>query len=110
MAEKAFVKYRRLLLFWIIPGLFIFISALSISCSTSKRAQLEIEGNKIARKIEAYRETNKRLPDSLSDIGIDETLEGPIFYNKTDEGHYILWFGKELGESVTYDPVTKVWK
>lgn len=95
---------------WVIPALFIFVSALSISCFVSRRAQLEAEGNNIALKIEAYRETNKRLPDSLSDIGIEESLEGPIYYGKKDDGRYILWFGEELGESRTYDSRSKTWK
>ncbi|HXG84427.1 MAG TPA: hypothetical protein VNI84_10400 [Pyrinomonadaceae bacterium] len=50
------------------------------------------------------------MPDSLNEIGIEEKEEGPIYYEKESESRYVLWFGKQLGESATFDSDTKEWK
>ncbi len=68
------------------------------------------KGNETAAQIEKFRKEKGRLPNSLNEIGIEEKEEGPIYYEKKSESRYVLWFGKELGESVTYDSDTKEWK
>lgn len=68
------------------------------------------QGNEVVAKVEYFRSEKGRLPDSLSEVGIAETESGPIYYQKKSESKYILWFGKELGESKTYDSDTKQWK
>ncbi|MGI8641038.1 MAG: hypothetical protein ACR2MG_13975 [Pyrinomonadaceae bacterium] len=68
------------------------------------------EGNEVAVKIENFRSEKGRLPNSLTEVGIAEMESGPIYYDKKSESKYILWFGKELGESVVYDSDTKQWK
>lgn len=40
------------------------------------------QGNEIIIKIDNYKIEKGKLPESLSDIGIKETEEGPIFYKK----------------------------
>lgn len=81
---------------------------LTLACE-SRRTRLMAEGNKIIAKIEAFKQTSGHLPPSLKDINVAEKLEGPIFYEKKTETSYIVWFGEELGESVTYDSETKKW-
>ncbi len=68
------------------------------------------KGNEVVAKVENFRNEKGRLPNSLTEIGTVETESGPIYYEKKSESKYILWFGKELGESVTYDSDTKQWK
>jgi hypothetical protein len=68
-----------------------------------------VKGNEVATKIENFRKERNRLPSSLTEIGIEESENGPIFYRKESESKYILWFGKELGESVTYNSDSKQW-
>ena len=79
----------------------------NLSCSSTDKIE---KGNEAITKIENFRNKNGKLPNSLSEIGIAETESGPIYYEKKSESKYILWFGKELGESVTYDSDTKQWK
>lgn len=67
------------------------------------------QGEEVIQKIEEFKIKNHRLPISLSEIGIRETEEGPIYYNKISETKYKVWFGAELGESVSYDSETKQW-
>lgn len=66
-------------------------------------------GNEVIAMVEKFRSEKGRLPNSLSEIGIVETESGSIYYEKKSETKYIVWFGKELGESATYDSDTKEW-
>lgn len=68
------------------------------------------KGNEVVTKVENFRNEKGRLPSSLAEIGIAEAESEPIYYEKKSESKYVLWFGKELGESVTYDSDTKQWK
>ena len=81
-------------------GIFIF------ACGHEEKLK---QGNETVAKVVKFRNEKDRLPDSLSEIGIVETESGPIYYKKESDTKYIVWFGKELGESATYDSDTKKW-
>ena len=92
----------------------VLILVLSVACSSYNFCGNSDErikaGNEIIGKIEDFRKEKGRLPVSLSEIGIEEKEEGPIYYDRKSETRYILWFGTSLGESVTYDSETKKWE
>lgn len=67
------------------------------------------QGNQVIAKVEKFKNEKGRLPNNLSEIGIVETESGPIYYKKESETKYVVWFGKELGESATYDSEIKKW-
>jgi hypothetical protein len=83
------------------------ISILCFACSSNEKLQ---QGKTVVAKVENYKSKRDKLPNSLSEIGITETESGPIYYRKESESKYIVWFGKDLGESMTYDSDTKTWK
>lgn len=83
------------------------ILSLLFACSSKDKLKV---GNEVAVKVERFRNEKGRLPNSLNEIGIEETESGPIFYERENDTKYILWFGTELGESKTYDSDTKQWK
>ena len=83
------------------------LSLLIFACGANEKLK---QGNEVATKVEKFKSEKGRLPNSLTEIGIVETESGPIYYKKESETKYILWFGKELGESVVYDSDTKQWK
>jgi hypothetical protein len=90
--------------------LVLVLSVVACSCGTYLRAErLTKEGNEIVGKVESFRKDKGRLPDSLSELGIKETEGGPIYYAKKSDTKYLLWFGAELGESVSYDSDSKKW-
>jgi hypothetical protein len=84
--------------------LFSFILTILFSCDNREKI-----GNQVINKIEDYRLKNDKLPNSLTDIGIEEKEKGPIYYRKDSETDYIVWYGLTLGESRTYDSKTKTW-
>jgi hypothetical protein len=68
--------------------------------------RLRKEGNMIVEKVERFRTVHGQLPSSLSEIGVSEN---ELFYTKLNEEHYIVSYGKRLGESGYYDSRTKIW-
>jgi len=81
----------------------------ALSCSGYRESKLKKEGAAIIEKIEMFKAKNSRLPESLADIGLKETERGPLYYRKTSDTSYEIWFGAELGESVTYNSQSKTW-
>jgi hypothetical protein len=67
-------------------------------------------GEEIYGKIIQYQKTNGRLPDGLNEIGVEEKMEGPIYYQKQTDSTFIIYCGGGLGESIVFDPNTKKWK
>ena len=65
-------------------------------------------GGEIVVKIEEFRSQKKRLPNSLRDFGIVD--ESELFYTKWDSVNYFLWYGTNLGESMTYYSDSKGWE
>ncbi|MBN8837582.1 MAG: hypothetical protein J0I09_10000 [Sphingobacteriia bacterium] len=84
---------------FIVPFFLFFI----FSCS-DKREKI---GQNIYMKIIQYQKSKGHLPDKLNDIGIEEKMEGPIYYQKQTDSTFIIYYGRELGESMVFDPKTK---
>jgi len=89
---------------------FLLTTIIGFAISGCVSAEKMAKGNEAVAQIEKFRNEKGRLPNSLSEAGIVETESGPIYYRKESESKYILWFGKELGESVVYNSETKQWK
>ncbi|MEM6432162.1 MAG: hypothetical protein AAF708_23190 [Deinococcota bacterium] len=64
----------------------------------------------IIQKVDAYLEHHSTLPTSVSDLGLTASETSPAYYRKLTEGHYQVWFGTSLGESVVYDSQTERWE
>lgn len=79
---------------------------LTFACGYGEKLK---KGNEAVKKVESFKSENGRLPNSLNEIGIAETESGPVYYRKESETKYIVWFGKTLGESATYDSETQKW-
>ena len=63
----------------------------------------------IQASLESYRQQYGHYPDSISQIGLVEREEGPLYYQRESESSYILWFGTTLGESVTFNSTDRRW-
>ena len=67
------------------------------------------EGDELVLKIEKYKAHKGHLPKSIEDVGVKETMEGPLFYVRMDSVNYMVYFGTSLGESIIYYSDTKEW-
>lgn len=83
------------------------IVAVSIITASHQASDRKL-GDTVISKVEEFRRTKGRLPDSLSEAGIEGDESCPC-YCKTGDNSYIVWNGTTLGESDTYDSQTKKW-
>jgi hypothetical protein len=73
--------------------------------------KLEEKGNEIIEKIEYYVEQNGTPPDSLLEIGIDDSDDDfPFYYQKKGCYNYILSFGLSIDESKIFYSDSKRWE
>jgi len=75
------------------------------ACTNSKKA----DADAVIGKIEAFQRENSRLPESLSEVGVSEKEEGPVYYQKKNSSSYEVWYGTSLGESEVYDSIKGSW-
>jgi hypothetical protein len=78
---------------------------------TERENRLKKEANVLIKQIEFFRMKNKRLPNTIEDIGLKE-IDGidALYYTKRDSLHYMISFGMDLGESKFYYSDTKKWE
>jgi hypothetical protein len=67
------------------------------------------QANKVIASVNSFQSRNGRLPNTLADMGLEDSESGPVYYRKTSDRTYIVWFGTVLGESATYESSTKKW-
>lgn len=79
-------------------------------CSCSSETVKKAKGARVVAAVEQFRKERGRLPNSLIEIGIPETERGPVYYEKKSETRFIVWYGKTLGESMTYDSDVGRWE
>ena len=65
--------------------------------------------NKVIAAVNSYQAKNGRLPESLSEVGIEDPDSLDVYYRKTSDSTYVVWFGTVLGESAAYESSTKSW-
>jgi hypothetical protein len=66
-------------------------------------------GNEIVARVESFRKSHAHLPETLKEVGMDEENLN-VFFRKMNEDEYIVWFGLGLGQSETYNSLTKKWE
>ena len=65
------------------------------------------EGQQIVEQLDAYKSKTGHLPKELEEVNTNVT---EIYYKLHGDSNYILWFGEELGESVTYHSDEHAWR
>ena len=66
-------------------------------------------GEEIVQRIDAFKQKNGRLPSSLAEAGVRSDLQSKYFYQASAGNDYQVWFGEDLGESITYDSKLRSW-
>jgi hypothetical protein len=94
----------------IVKYLDFFLVYSLVFITTSCQNDREKIGQEIYSKIERFRQANGHVPSGLDDIGLEEKMEGPVYYLKKSDSTYVLYYGGGLGESFVLDTITGEWK
>lgn len=102
-------KYKYIL--WFLGVLLLLFVVWFFYFRTARENNLINEGNILVKKIELFRAENKRLPNSLEEIGIPEK-DGfnVLYYYKRDSLHYTVSFPISAEEHKFYYSDTKQWE
>ena len=88
----------------------LIITVVYLYLSYLENQKYEKQGAKLIAKIEVYRKQNNRLPKSINDVGLVESMnEGP-FYERIDNFNYIIFFNIGFDNKKTYYSQIKEWK
>ena len=68
------------------------------------------QANEVIAAVDSFQSRYGRLPDTLADMGLEDSESGPVYYQKTSDSSYIVWFGTVFGESATYESATKTYR
>jgi hypothetical protein len=68
------------------------------------------QGNRAVAEVETFRRKNGRLPADFKEIGVAHVDEDRIYYQKCSENDYQVWFGTELGESMSWSSRARKWE
>lgn len=64
----------------------------------------------IIEKVEAYRQEKGKLPENVTEVGIDDNQDHLSFYVKKSQDEYEIWYGLGLETSRSYNSKTKKWR
>jgi len=82
------------------------VVALPLASKYVRRTVLMHRVRRVVTEVEVFQSEHHRLPATLEELGLNED---PIYYRTDNGSNYIVWFGEELGESVTYHSLGKRW-
>ena len=69
----------------------------------------ENKGEYLINKIENFRIKNKRLPNTVLELGEKEPMNQGPYYEKKDSVNYIIYFSIGFDEAKIYYSETKKW-
>jgi len=68
------------------------------------------QGTLLIDKVEAFRQIEKRLPDNLGELGLEEPMNQGPYYKKKDSINYIVFFNIGFDNVKIYYSDKKEWK
>jgi len=77
-----------------------------------KKAERDYQekGAQLIAKIENFKQIEKRLPNTIEELGIEESMnEGP-YYEKKDSVKYVVFFNIGFDNTLIYYSDKKEWK
>ena len=66
-------------------------------------------GDSLIDKIEVFRKTENRLPDSVAELGLEEPMNSGPYYEKKDSADYVVYFSVGFDETFIYHSKENKW-
>ena len=70
----------------------------------------ERRGQVLIDKVEAFRQVEKRLPENVEELGLEEETNQGLYYEKRDSASYVVFFNLGFDNTKIYYSDKKEWK
>ena len=64
----------------------------------------------LIQKVDSYKLLKKRLPESVTELGIEEQMDIGTYYQKLDSNRYIIYYNIGFDDSFVYYSNLKEWR
>lgn len=89
--------------------IFLLILSFSILSCCDTFGERENYAHELIQKVEKFKNTNNRLPNDSSELGITENENSKAFYLKKTNAEFEIWYAIGF-ESMIYNSKTKKWR
>lgn len=89
--------------------LFIAVFLVLMGCE-SREEKLKREAGVLIAEVEAFEQKHARLPENITELGREDKMEGPVYYQKNSDSSFWVSFGMAVGESMIYRSETGKWQ
>jgi hypothetical protein len=94
----------------IIVVISIIICVLLYWLNNAENNYYQKRGKLLIDKIETFRQIEKRLPDNVIELGLEEPMSAGPYYEKKDSVNYIIFFTIGFDNAKIYYSDKKEWK
>lgn len=102
------IVYRKVGLFLVV--ILIIAASVIIWLRHTEDNSYKKRGDELIKKIEIFRHDRNRLPNTVTELGLQEPMnEGP-YYQKKDSTNYVVFFNISFDNAKVYSSKTKQWK
>jgi len=99
---------KKISLISLLVTVFVVLTLLILAPKISTNKKIS-EANDLIQQIESFRNNYGRLPDSRTELGLEDSETTQPFYQKTDEQNYIIYYSEGFDQSLTYRSETESW-
>lgn len=92
----------------VVPFLIAFTIVLFLL--NNEKINYQKRGAFLIDKIETFRQTENRLPNSVEEIGLEEPMNSGPYYERKDNENYVIFYTIGFDESFIYYSDKKEWK
>jgi hypothetical protein len=76
----------------------------------SREEKLKREAGVLIAEVEAFQQKHARLPENVTELGREDKMEGPVYYQKNSDSSFWVSYGMAVGESMIYRSETGKWQ
>ena len=91
-------------------SLSVVILGIYYALSKQQEKEYENKGAILIQKVENFRTIEKRLPENLTELGVEEPMDEGPYYEKLDSLNYKVYFNIGFDNSKVYYSELQEWK
>lgn len=101
-------NYKKIIIWVVVVVIIMALSVFYLRYQEDKK--YERQGAELVNKIEAFKKEHHRLPNSFSELGLEEPMGTGPYYEKMDSLNYIVYFNIGFDDTKVYYSKSKEWK